>query len=298
MRNIMYSLILLALLAPVSVFAAPVEVFTVMEEEMSPMELRALALNEGFAKAVTAEAQIMLAGALTEDRAEFMRQYFVDHAKPYIQGYKILSSRPFEDGLEMKLDVRVNKRTLRDNLKAMGFFETVRTPQPASVVWPEDMTEEEVAKLQGLMVLTGLEQRVENAPAFTFEYGPEKTYKGHLVTVDGEWSGTAKDMSVVWFKLWTKYFSREKADAVPVAAQYLTISGWFTPDGVLEFDRVLKGWESAVQDTRLVEMDIQPTGVSATWDMHVLDQARLGMLLNSFLPQRGLSFQYNRGDEN
>jgi len=295
MRNILYVLILLLL--PIVVNAAPVEVFTVMEETMSPMELRALALNEGFAKAVTTEAQTMLGGGLAEDRAEFMRQYFVEHAKPYIQGYKVLSSRSFEDGLEMKLDVRINRRTLRDGLKAMGLFETVKAPQPASVSWPEDMTEEEIATLQGLMVLTGLEQRGGDAPAFTLEYGPEQTYKGRLVTADNEWSGAAKDMSVVWFRLWTRYFSREKADASPVVAQFLTISGWFTPDGVLEFDRVLKGWDSAVQDTRLVEMDIQPTGVSATWDMHVLDRSRLGMLLNSFLPQRGLSFQYSRGEE-
>ena len=42
-------------------------------------------------------------------------------------------------------------------------------------------------------------------------------------------------------------------------------------------------------------MDIQPTGVGATWDMNILDSKRLSTLLNSFLPQRGLSFQLDSG---
>jgi hypothetical protein len=37
-------------------------------------------------------------------------------------------------------------------------------------------------------------------------------------------------------------------------------------------------------------MDMQPSGAGATWTVSVVNRDRLEMLLNSFLPQRGLSF--------
>ena len=294
--------ILIAVLATVCIAMLPalslagqVQVYTVRDEDTSPMELRNRALAEGFAHAVADEAQVLLGGALDRNRLEAVRLYFVDHGKTYIQGYNILSSEDVEDGLMMTLDVRVNRRSLRDGLTRLGFFETAKALQPASVTWPGEMADEELAGLQSLMVMSGLKQAVGTYPAFTLEYGPkEGTYKGTLATEDREWIAAGQDIAVVWTDLWTRYFSRPKDGAVGPQKQFLTISGWFTPDGVLEFDRVLKGWDFAVQDSRLVEMDIQPTGVGATWNMKILDSKRLATLLNSFLPQRGLSFQLNR----
>lgn len=278
-------------------FAAKVEVYAVMEENTSPMELRSQALAEGFAQAVAEETQTMLGGTLDAVRLEAVKQYFIDHAKPYVQGYNILSSENYEDGLLMRLDVRVNRRTLRDGLTRLGFFETVQSLQPASVAWPEDITEEDLLKLQSLISMSGLVQAEGVYPAFILEYGPEQTYQGTLSLQDKQWTSANKDLSVVWTNLWTRFFTQPKDNVVASKTQSLTISGWFTPDGVLEFDRVLKGWESAVQDTHLVEMDIQPTGVGATWDVHILNRKRLATLLNSFLPQRGLSFQLNRDSD-
>lgn len=277
---------------PTLSLAGKVQVYTVKEENMSSMALRNRALAEGFAHAVADEAQALLGGALDQNRLEAMRQYLVDSAKEYIQGYNILSSEDVEDGLMMTLDVHVNRRTLRDGLTRLGFFETAKTLQPASVTWPGEMTDEELSALQSLMVLSGVEQAVDVYPAVTLEYGPKKgTYKGTLVTEDREWGAAGKSLSMVWTDLWVRYFTRPKDNATSPKGRLLTVSGWFTPDGVLEFDRVLKGWDFAVQDSRLVEMDIQPTGVGATWNMNILDPKRLSTLLNSFLPQRGLSFQ-------
>lgn len=263
------------------------------------MELRAKALAEGFAIAVTQETQTMLGGALDTLRLEALKTYFIEFAKPYIQGYNILSSEDVEDGLLMSLDVKVNRRTLRDGLKKLGLFETVQASQPALITWPEEIADEDLRQVQSLMITFGLTQATEGEiPEFALEYGEEKgTYKGRMVVEDTEWLSINKSMGVVWTKLWTRYFSQPKDDLVTAKTQFLTISGWFTPDGVLEFDRVLKAWDSAVQDTKLVEMDIQPTGVGATWDVNILDSKRLAMLLNSFLPQRGLSFQLNREAE-
>lgn len=281
---------------PALSLAGEVDIYTVREEDMSPMELRKRALAEGFARAVADETQAVLGGALDANRLEALRLYFVDHAKTYIQGYNILSSEEFEDGLRMILDVRVNRRTLREGLTRLGFHETVKTLQPASVAWPEDLTEEELVKMHFLVTMMGLTLQDGVYPTLAMERGPENTYRGTLLADGRDWSFSDKDMSVVWTNLWSMYFSRPQDGVTGPERQSLIISGWFTPDGVLEFDGVLKGWDYAVENTRLVEMDIQPGGVGATWDMNILDSKRLAMLLNSFLPQRGLSFQLQRRD--
>jgi hypothetical protein len=49
-----------------------------------------------------------------------------------------------------------------------------------------------------------------------------------------------------------------------------------------------------VQEVQLVELDMQPTGVGANWEVRVVNGERLDVLLRGFLPQRGLSYQMTR----
>lgn len=275
--------------------AGTVDVFRPVEENVSPMEMRTRAMAEGFALAVLDEAQVMLPG-LDALRAEALKMYLTGHVKPYIQGYKLLSSKEVDEGLEMRMDVRINKRTLRNGLKKLGLFQTLKSPLVASVAWPEDISGDEMAVLQGLITMTGLELEDGTYPAFFLEYTKEKAYKGRMILDNREWLSINKDLAVVWVDLWARYFDQSQSKIAPAKTQLLTISGWFSPDGILEFDRVLRGWDSAVQEARLVEMDMQPTGTGATWDVNILNRDRLDMLLQSFLPQRGLTFQMTQGD--
>lgn len=280
-----------------AVCAGEVRVFKPKEEELSQMELRKQAMAEGFAQAVLEDALVMLPGLLDEVRSELLKQYLVDNAKPYVLGYNILSSQDMEAGLIIRMNVKVNKRALRDGLKKMGLFNTVVTPQVASVVWPDTLDEEALGQLQGLVTLTGIQIEENVAPSFALEAGPESTYKARLVVDDRDWVSMNKDMTKVWFELWAKYFMRSEMTVSTTSTQQLAITGWFSPDGVLEFDRVLRSWDSAVQDVQLVEMDMQPAGVGASWDVRILDASRLNVMLQSYLPQRGLSYQVSEDEE-
>ncbi|WP_319466647.1 hypothetical protein [uncultured Pseudodesulfovibrio sp.] len=291
-KRLVIFVLLISLCAMASLASArEVRVFKPMEEDMSPMQLRNEAMAEGFALAAIEEARLMLAGDLDEVRADLLKKYFMVHGKPYIQGYRIVASEAMDAGLILRLDVRINRKALREGLKRMGIAATVVQPQAATVTWPEDLPEEAVTELQGLVTLTGLQPEEGVQPAFTLEYGPEKAYKGRLVLDDREWMSINKDMTALWFELWARFFNRNEAAESRSGMMRLAVSGWFSPDAALEFDRVLRGWERAVQEARLVEVDMQPTGVGATWEVRLLDAARLDTLLKSFLPQRGLSYQ-------
>lgn len=281
------------LIVPTSAHAEVVEVIRPIDPNTSTMTMRKEAMAEAFGLAVLTEARSMLPD-LSEERAEAMHRYFVGHAQPYIQGYKLLSATQVEEGLKMIVDVRVNRRPLREGLKRMGLFETVKAPVAAAVSWPENISEDDLMQLHSLITLTGVELTDEVLPAFTLEYTDEKTYKGKMEAMDAEWIRINQDMASVWFGLWSRYFAGKEQDTPDTGGRALTINGWFSPDGVLEFDRVMRGWDSAVQDSRLLEMDMQPTGVGATWDVTVLNEVRLNMLLQSFLPQRGLSYHFGQ----
>ncbi|MEF2231045.1 MAG: hypothetical protein V3571_08965 [Pseudodesulfovibrio sp.] len=272
--------------------AAEVRVFKPMEEGMTAMSLRDKAQAEGFAQAVLDAAQASLPTPLDEVRAEYFREYLTGRAEPYVQGYKVLATEASAAGLILRMDVTVNKAALRDGLKKLGLMTTAAHPVPVSLALPGDLDEETRTALQHMVVLTGLQVEPSGLPRVTLERAKEKaTYKARLETGDREWMAVSKDIPTLWFDLWSHYFARESAFAPKLGGQVLDVTGWFSPDAVLEFDRVLRGWDYAVQDVEMVEMDMQPAGVGATWTFRLLDGERLDGLLRGFLPQRGLSYR-------
>ena len=272
--------------------AAEVRVFKPMEEGMSAMTLRSQAQAEGFAQAVLDASRAMLPAPLDEVRTEYFREYLTGRAEPYVQGYKVLSTEASDAGVILRMDVTVNKVALRDGLRKLGLMSTAAQPVSAALAVPEDLDEETRTAVQHLVTLTGVRVEPSALPRVTLERAREKnTYRGRLETEDREWMAVGKDIPTLWFDLWSHYFTRETAASVKSGGQVLDVSGWFSPDAVLEFDRILRGWDSSVQDVELVEMDMQPSGVGATWSFRALDGDRLDALLRGFLPQRGLSYK-------
>jgi hypothetical protein len=293
MQVFLTSALVLCLLAGAA-SATEVRIFKPGEEGVSPMELRSRAMAEGFAQAVLDESVRMLPAALGEARAELLRLYMIDNSKPYVQGYKIVSSEAMNAGLILNLDVFIDKKVLRDSLRRMGLFATTQAPQPATLNLPAGLAGDETAALQGLITLTGLSQESTGEPALTLEKNDKGVYSGRLQYGGHRWVAMGKDLASVWFDLWARFFTRAEVVDARNNLHVLSVSGWFSPDAALEFDRVLREWDSAVQEVQLVELDMQPTGVGANWEVRVVNGERLDVLLRGFLPQRGLSYQMTR----
>ncbi len=293
MQVFLTSALVLCLLAGAA-SATEVRIFKPGEEGVSPRELRSRAMAEGFAQAVLDESVRMLPAALGETRAELLRQYMIDNSKPYVQGYKIVSSEAMNAGLILNLDVFIDKKTLRDDLRRMGLFATTQAPQPATLKLPDGLTGDETAALQGLIALTGLGQQSTGEPALSLEKNDKGVYSGRLQYGGHRWVAMGKDLATVWFDLWAPFFTRAEVVDARNNLHVLSVSGWFSPDAALEFDRVLREWDAAVQEVQLVELDMQPTGVGANWEVRVVNGERFDVLLRGFLPQRGLSYQMTR----
>ncbi len=287
--------VLLTLCSFVSVAVADeVQVFLPVENGLSPMALQKKAMAEGFAQAVHSDAKAILPEDLDEARVVALKQYLLDHSKPFVQGYKVLSSQNTQEGIHLALDVVVNRESLRNALKSMGLFETALQLLDASVIGPMDLNETERLQLQGLMTLTGIQNGPDLQPSFTLERASKSSFRGRLDWEGQQWTYTHEDMAVVWCTLWSHYFNRDEAVQVHSGVYTLTVNGWFSPDAVLEFDRVLKGWDFAVSDVHLLEIGMQPSSVGGTWEAKLIDGERFDSLLRSYLPQRGLTCQVLR----
>ncbi len=92
----------------------------------------------------------------------------------------------------------------------------------------------------------------------------------------------------MWQNLWGMLFAGR--DFRPGgAARYVDLSGWRGLDGVLDFDRLLSGWDDCVQDVQVATLDVRSGGISARWSVRVVNQARLAERLREALPARKLT---------
>ena len=99
----------------------------------SPAKLQARAQNAGFAEAVYREALTLLPGSLDPARAELLKEFLKDSAKTYVRSYSEVGQTLTPDGMDMTLDVTIDRNALRKELQRIGVFYTVSAPLQCSL---------------------------------------------------------------------------------------------------------------------------------------------------------------------
>ena len=265
-----------------------VQVFKAAEEGMTPTALRQEAMKMGFAQAATEFAQRMLPCPLNETRTALLSSVIATRADHYVLSYRELSAAHSAEGFRLEMEVEVDRRQLRDDLAALGLDASCSQRLAFSLEPGEGMTDEDLQGLRDLVQLSGLTATPGVTPRLLMHRVGEDLLTGELATDQGSWAASGPDEASVWIELWGKYFARQEALRESAGGEVLMVSGWFTPDGAFEFDRVLAGWDQAVSEVRLVDVDVAPEGVSARWSIRIRDKARLSSLLDSWLAGKGL----------
>ncbi|ACS80464.1 hypothetical protein [Maridesulfovibrio salexigens] len=270
------------------------------EKEVSQRTMRQEAVTEAFAQALFAEASRMLPGTLSAERTEAVKKAFGSYYEEYIKGYKDMNVKMAEDGVSVAIDVSVNRKALRAAMKKMGLFSVSAVPVQIDVSngkynLNEDQQLEQNDKINELIALYGLSNVTAadsngTAVVLSVRHASKKRWTGDLKSSHGTWFASGSSMERVWRELWGKYFGSENIEALMNPKAVLVVNGWFNPEGVREFGRKLKSWDSAVQEVELLDVEMQPTAVSASWSLEVSDQWVLRGYLNDYLPPRGLTF--------
>lgn len=288
--------------------------------EEQPLASRTQAREAAFADAVFAEALDVLRGNLNESRRLLLKEYLVSKSDDLVVSYSELGTESMpEGGMRLTVDVAVNKRALKHELKRIGVWYTVQEPlayNPAYGTVAPDTWE----KLGRMHLLFGLVPNSSAGISLSMDMVDDiwtmtlaasgsgsangqdisqmngqarKAQQGrHVVsapppapiTVQG---GTFED---AWLGVWAKYFDAGTLEDLTADTVTLTVDGWFTSDGVEAFDRMLLEWDDVLDDANLMNVSMKPEGISASWRLRVSAAGELERKLSDYLPARGLSF--------
>ncbi len=294
------SALVLIMASSLPAFAVNVQIFKPLEEGVSSKDMRAEAVSQAFAQALMSESARMIPGSLSAERSNALKDMFTKHYEEFITGYRDMDVKFQEDGVAVRIDVNANRSELRAALKRMGFFSDIKTSVKADISVSNGkfkLSETDQAQfdadLQQLMVLYGVQKVVStesSIPKLGLTQVSKNRWNGDLISAHGKWNASGRTVETVWNSLWAKYYNSENVQSTMNPKVVLVVNGWFNPDGVQEFDRMLKSWDSAVQEVKLLDVEMKPTAVSASWSLEVSDQWVLKSYLNDYLPSRGLSF--------
>jgi hypothetical protein len=257
-------------------------------------------LRTAFREAVLGEALDILPAEPAEDRLALLADYFSDKSDAYVLSYSELGRSTAvssgngtglmeTEGDRYLFDVDVNRAALKSELQALGIFYTLessyfydlRLGENASAGWSD---------IGAMQRLSGLRVKSGSTPVLSLEKGQDGLWVGALKGSGREWRGMDKDLRALWVELWREFFARPEVETGLFESVEVSISGWFTPDGVRAFDDVLLSWDKAVESAVLISMGMTPTGISARWSVKSIDRMAFMDRLEAYLPSRGLSY--------
>jgi hypothetical protein len=297
MNKALFSLVsALALTAALLVHPAPAAQVAVEEplpgDASTAAQARQTAMDKGFAQASLAEAQILLPQALDERRTELLKDYLSRRGNRFVQSYKETGFETLEGRVRLTLDVVVNRDELSRHLQRLGLFATGGGALRGITLTPGNLLPADRQSVDRLMALSGLKAEQGLWPEFAFSRVGQGQFEGQFRTPERTQSFRDKDLEVVWFQLASNVFSAQEAKPQSLSGARLVVQGWASPDGVQEFDRVLKTWEAEAAGATLTAVNLEAKGVSASWSLKVLNQAALEARLREYLPQHGLTHSF------
>lgn len=242
----------------------------------------------------------MMPDSVSPERGEALKDFFAGNYEDFITGYKDMDVKQGADGVSVSIDVNVNRKVLRESLRKMGFMNGAATvPAEISVSngkYPlsEGQQLEQNSQINSLITLYGIHNSTETGTngtvIFSALHSGKKRWSADMTSTYGKWFASGNSLESVWRNLWEKFYGIQSADAMANPKATLVVTGWFNPEGVRDFGQKLKSWDSAVQDVQLLDVEMKPTAVSASWSLEVSDQWVLKSYLNDYLPPRGLTF--------
>ena len=259
------------------------------ENATEPMP-RSAAIDIGFNKAVHLTALDLLPGALDPERSELLSSYLAPRAGEYVLSYS-------EEGVvhdparTLVMNVDVNRQALKSTLKRIGVYYTVdefrnfdlRLSGGAQAYWEE---------LGRLTTLSGLTVEDGSEPRLHLSLTDNATLMGTLSAGDREWTAYSGNLEGLWADLWGQWFTLPEAEEGLFQAAVLTVSGWYSPEGVRAFVQKMSGWERELESAVLTEVEMLPDGIKAKWLVRYRDERALEERLSSYLYDRGLGFEF------
>jgi hypothetical protein len=304
------ALLVLAPMFPASALAEPIRVSAESDQGLDPVQGHQQAQERAFVEAVFKTAQRILPTPLPAPRAVLLRQFLTPRATALVKSFQepaakagpaassdkpqpakppaYAADKPAASSSTLELDVEVDRTALRDLLTRLGLLAGVRHPGGFMLSLGNGVAEADLKPLADIMALQGLTRQPQAPLRLTLERVPQGYLKAVLWADAKTYVTDSADVTQVWLDLWGKFFAAREQQPGGTGRP-IEISGFTQVDAVLEFTRILQGWDDCVREVQLSTVDIRQGNSSGLWSARVTNPDRLAARLKEYLPGRKLS---------
>jgi hypothetical protein len=256
---------------------------------------KAMAMERGFTIAAMQEAMQMLPNTLPDARWRLLEAYLAPRTREFVLSYTVEDFRLSKTDVAMTLNVRINRPVLKNVLKGIGVFYTVSTSLTCTFILegasPEDKRKiEELQLLSGIAVHDGV-----GGPALSLKRTETGVWKGELSEMKFKVNETDQSVSILWARLWNKYFSLSEVQARYGRPLLVVVEGWKHSDGVKEFSAGMANWDQWIDEGYLMEVATSKDTYRATWRILALNADPLRLKLEKVASEKGLKISIQEG---
>lgn len=289
-------LVLLFLLLHAALHARQVEVIWQMQADETLEQGKQRATDRAWAQAVLEESLEQLPGELAPERKEVLAAYLAPHAERFILDSSEVRLSENVQGMLLGLEVAVDTTSLRQLLQRIGVFYTAGAKLPYSLQLGEKVPEDSTQEIARLELLTGVRQETGAVPSLKLDHDGA-TWKGVIDAARSSYDVAGSDLETLWLALWGWYFSTpgliEPGDQNQQGLQQaqLEVRGWPAPDGLYEFDELLKGFRPALAGAVLKTLAMRADGVMGVWELTLSDVAGFRQRMTAYMQGRELQWE-------
>lgn len=249
-------------------------------------------IEKGLEQAMAQTVRDIVDVTLPPERLAAVARVLVAERSTLILDYNELSVPANATEGTIVLDVHADTAGIRRRLAEMGVLYTVSSPR-SYVLRLLGVDPSRTRRLEPLQMISGL-RPVSSAgpdvPVLELRQEPPGSWTG--VLTHGTWKSvrTARTLEEMWWYLWKGFFSRSEGrmggDALTVS-----VSGWLSSMGPMEFDRMLDGWTAEIGQRALTGVEMGPGGLVGVWKIQAKRKDALVIRLRDAAKAQGLDIE-------
>ncbi len=285
------------------VFAEKIKITYKPEYRMSYNQMYARALQQAYSTAFVTSARQFLPQNFSAKRLKIMEELYRPSAERFVKNYKKGYSATVENGLELEIDAEMNVELIYNELESLGFLDTRVQLNSSRVEYGEGL---KVEKEMTQNIQRAVERKITTSvlPVLNFFDVVEAPWAMLTILVEnknGIWIvrataeddkvfiGKGKNFFAAWTTVWKKlvkyiYPAQEKGRAT------LEITGWYTPTGVQDVDKLVRSWNDSIRNTEFLSVSFDNEEIQARWSFEIFELEKLQRALLNNIAKKNLRY--------
>lgn len=191
------------------------------------------------------------------------------------------------------MDVQLDEERLKDRLQETGIYYTISAPMTYGLL-TGGLEPAKIKRLGPLQELTGVRPAGGGGPETPslrsragwrggMDWGPEP---GSLVETK-----SGKSLDTIWLGLWKSYLPVQRCAGRLEPGSEVTVSGWVSSMGPMEFDKLMDGWSAEIEHKTLEKVGMDAGGVIGVWQIQSRRPEALQIRLKDSVRAQGLQLE-------